>query len=562
MGVGRLTVLCLAALLLAACGPASPALPDVPAAETPPGAASPAPSPTASPSPPPPSPSPDAEPSPEPTPEPEPDYAALFTPYALPETEPDFHGIRYASEPAWDAGAISFGFPDTYTSLGITTLRGNNFRDNAAWGTVEVEEEKLEILYSFGIGYIDRWTGVGWNGQPSMVQWEPEVQALMNLKPEKKDKDGLVEVIYGTMDGKIYFFDLDDGAPTRDPINLGQPIKGSVTVDPRGYPILYVGQGVTYGNRFGFYIYSLIDGREIYFINGWDSFAPRRWGAFDSNPVFDTANDAMFLCGENGVVYSVKLNTDFNPETGELALDPEVSRYRYTNRRGRLGVESSPAAFSHYLFFGDNDGYVHCLDLKTLTPVWTRDVTDDTDASVVLCWDEEDKTLNLYTGCEIDHQAGNTCYLRKLNALNGDLLWEYTYTCLYDEAVNGGLIATPVSGRGDIAEHVIFFVSKLTSGYGGGGALVCFDKKTGDVVWENIMPFYGYSSPVALYTEEGKSYLVVSDSAGFMYLIRGTTGEILDRISVGSNVEGSAAAFGSKLVVGTRGMRIYGVELK
>jgi len=38
------------------------------------------------------------------------------------------------------------------------------------------------------------------------------------------------------LDGKIYFLDLDDGSYTRNPINVGAPLKGSVTVDPGVIP--------------------------------------------------------------------------------------------------------------------------------------------------------------------------------------------------------------------------------------------------------------------------------------------------------------------------------------
>jgi outer membrane protein assembly factor BamB len=325
-----------------------------------------------------------------------------------------------------------------------------------------------------------------------------------------------------------------------------------------------VGQGVSYGSRFGYYIFSLIDGKELFFINGWDPFARRRWAAFDSNPLIDAANDTMILCGENGVIYSVKLNTAYDREAGILAIDPAVTRYRYNFRGIREhGFESSPAAFGHFMFASDNHGKVHCIDLRTLSPVWVQDVTDNSDGTVVLDWEEDAGMLALYTGNSVKWRAaGSPAHLRKLNAATGEILWEYAYTCNKLTGIPGGAMSTPISGKGDIGDSVIFWVGMLTSNYRGDGALVCLDKQTGEVIWETIMPFYGYSSPAAVYTEAGKSYIIVCDSAGFMYLIRGATGEILDRISVGSNVEGSVAVYGNKLVVGTRGMRIFGVELR
>jgi len=64
-----------------------------------------------------------------------------------------------------------------------------------------------------------------------------------------------------------------------------------------------------------------------------------------------------------------------------------------------------------------------------------------------------------------------------------------------------------------------------------------------------------------VYTEDGTSYIIVSDSIGDMRLIRGTTGEVLYTINVGANVEASPAVWGNMLVVGTRGQRIKVVEI-
>lgn len=126
-----------------------------------------------------------------------------------------------------------------------------------------------------------------------MVRWSDEQRAQMNLNAEKKGKTGLIEVIYGTLDGKIYFLDAEDGQPTRDPINLGYPIKGSVSIDPRGYPLLYVGQGIPNNgdkrNTIGWRIYSLVDQAELYVQPGLTDLAHRKWGAFDSVCLVDGA---------------------------------------------------------------------------------------------------------------------------------------------------------------------------------------------------------------------------------------------------------------------------------
>ncbi|HHX17639.1 MAG TPA: pyrrolo-quinoline quinone, partial [Clostridium sp.] len=184
---------------------------------------------------------------------------------------------------------IKFPSYEKYNEIkGVTTFRGNNYRNSASYGYVDVTEKKLEKVWSVKIGYLDSWTGVGWNGQPAIVNWDENLRKKMNLYQEKKNIDNLKEVIYGTLDGKIYFLDLQDGSYTRDPINIGIPIKGSVTVDPRGYPLLYSGQGIDVVNgkrvSIGFRIFSLIDQKLLYFLDGIDTTSYRLWGAFDSNP--------------------------------------------------------------------------------------------------------------------------------------------------------------------------------------------------------------------------------------------------------------------------------------
>jgi len=156
----------------------------------------------------------------------------------------------------------------------------------------------------------------------------------------------------------ISFLDLDDGSYTRNPINVGAPLKGSVTVDPRGYPLLYSGQGI-----------DEVKGQNqklLYFINGLDNTAFRYWGAFDSSPLLHKETDTLFLCGENGLLYSIKLNTDYDPAQPAISIKPDIVKYRYVSPvNGRLGTENSIAAFKNFGYFADNSGTLQCVDLNT-----------------------------------------------------------------------------------------------------------------------------------------------------------------------------------------------------
>lgn len=464
--------------------------------------------------------------------------------------------------------SISMRLGDRYsTTRGITTFRGNTFRDSASFGHADINKEKLEIIWELTTGSIDGWTGVGWNGQPSIVQWNEDTRKLMNINEDKKKKPILKEVIYGTLDGNIYFIDLDDGKYTRSSIKVPASIKGSITVDPRGYPLLYAGQGLDkVGGKAvecGYRIFSLINQERLYFINGIDKFAYRKWPAFDSTALIDEETDTMFICGENGLFYKIKLNTDFNLEKNILTVNPQVYKYRYKiSGNKHQGIENSMAMYKNLAYFADNGGWLQCIDINEMKPVWIRNITDDTDSTVVL--EEDEDGVFLYTGCEVDKQGkkGNS-YLRKIDALSGVLIWEIPYACdtiLGDRPNNGGLLATPVVGKYNLDNLVIFNIARC-EGFSS-GLVVALDKKTGTEIWRINLTNYSWSSPVAVYTEDGTGYIILCDSAGNMFLLEGTTGNVLDKINLGANVEGSPAIFENMIVVGTRGQRIYGIKIK
>ncbi|WP_163195527.1 pyrrolo-quinoline quinone [Clostridium thermarum] len=456
-----------------------------------------------------------------------------------------------------------FDSSEPYSDVeGVTCFRGNNLRNGGSFGNIDLKEEKLEKLWEVNIGAIDSWTGVGWNGQTAIVKWSEEIKKDMNLYEEKKNKKDLTEVIYAALDGYVHFLDLEDGKATRDKLWIGAPIKGSLTVDPRGLPLLYVGQGIDKrGSQhvsFAYRIFSLTDFSKLYEIKGMDDFAVRKWGAFDSTSLIDKKNDFFYICGENGLFYSGKLNTNY--ENGKVTISPQIDKYKYsTNKTKDRGIENSIAIYENYGFFADNDGILQCLDLRTLKPVWARYVNDDTDSTIVL--ERDNEGLNLYTASEVDKQGnGGYSFVRKINGATGGVLWENKYKCYYDSNTNGGALATPISGKEELKELAIFNIAR-TPNYNS-GILVAMNKNTGEEVWKLILDNYCWSSPLALYSKDGKGYIIQCDSAGRAFLIEGISGKILDIIDLEANVEGTPAAFDDIIVVGTRGGKIIGFKVK
>ena len=460
---------------------------------------------------------------------------------------------------------IHMGLSGEYTDVeGVTTFRGNNYRDSAAYGNIPDDPEELEIVWSVAVSQIDDWGGVGWTGQCAIVRWPEEVVRIMNVREEKKGGP-LTEVIYATLDGRVYFLDLYDGQATRPAINIGAPIKGSVTVDPRGYPLLYVGQGIPEANGhsvdIGTRIFSLIDQQLLFFLDGDDSFAQRSWYAFDAAPLVDGKTDTMLQVGENAILYLVKLNTDYDPEAGTISIDPKVDRYVFRSRvSDQPGMENSLAVYNDYGYFVDNSGLLQCVDLNTLTCVWAGDTGDDTDATIVL-EEEADGTVALYTATEREHSASydENAYLRKINALTGEMLWKLPVKVYTSEGNEGGSFATPALGKGELGDLIFAHMTRTPDD---GATLMAVDKESGEVVWRVAMGSGGWSSPVCVYDASGKGYVLVGSSSGALRLYEGRTGRIISICDLEGNIEGSPAVFEDMLVVGTRGKRIFGVRIK
>ena len=468
---------------------------------------------------------------------------------------------------------ISFGLGDSYFALpGVAGFRGNNYRDSAAYGTVNVTNKKLTEVWKREISALPKassgsWTGAGWTGQPLVVQWDEATKAIMNLKPEAKAKKDLVEVIYATLDGNIYFYDLETGEYTRDPLKIGMAFKGAGALDPRGYPIMYVGSGDRTREKKEprMYIINLIDCSIMYEYGYEKEFNIRSWRAFDASPLVDAETDTLIWPGENGLLYTIKLNTQYDKAAGTLSINPDkpvFNRYKTslnTDPSNDLGMENSPIIVENYLYVGDNRGTFFCVDINTMQLVWAQEIKDDQNATAVFEWGDDGKGY-IYVGTSMEHSDG-TCYMYKLDAMTGEIVWETPWNnIIYNKNVSGGVLSTPLLGKkGTDYEGMIFFhVAKTPSEYN--GVLMALDTDTGKVIWQKEMK-YCWSSPVAVYSESGKGYMILCDSVGNMHLIDGKTGNILDTVGLGSNIEASPVVFNNMIVVGTRGQKVFGIKI-
>lgn len=464
---------------------------------------------------------------------------------------------------------ITFGSPENYTALqGITTFRGDNYRTGATFGYSSVTDKTLSTRWETGIGAYNTWSGAGWTGQPLVVRWDAETKAIMNLYEDKKAKEDLVEIIYATLDGYIHFFDLDDGSKTRDSIWMGMNFKGAGSLDPRGYPILYVGSGALLpdedysGKKPEMYIVSLIDGSILYKRSGYDRSAKRGWYAFDSAPLVDAETDTLIWPGESGILYTIKLNTQFDKAEGTLSIDPKITvKTRYTTNTGRqLGSECSAIIVDRYMYCGDNGGMFICVDLNTMELVWAQDTFDDINATPVFRWENDGKGY-IYTATSMEYAKGTT-YIHKLDAQTGEIIWEKTFDGVaYNSGVSGGILSSPILGRdGTTLENMIVYSIARTPGIEQ-GLLIALDTQTGEEIWTQTMGTYTWSSPTAIYTEDGTGYIIICDAAGRMRLVDSATGETISSVNLGGNIEASPVVFENTIIVGTRGQKVCGINI-
>ncbi len=496
---------------------------------------------------------------------------------------------------------ITFGSGEEYTQLeGVTTFRGNNYRDLPSWGTADITQGNLTVVRTKQTGAIGSWGGVAWTGQPLVVRWPAELRSRMTALYEQfRSKENFTEVIIATLDGNVYFEELETGEKTRDAIEVGAPIKGSPSIDPRGYPILYVGQGVgpdggTTDDQMYFRAFSLIDGKLLMKVGAdtADRFAYRGWQAYDSSPLVDAETDTLIQPGENGVIYVCKLNTSYDPATGAVSMDmdPKKIKYRYTSSMntsadkdagGRWGIEDSIVAWRNYIFCTDNAGVLQCIDLNTMQLVYANDLRNDSDVTMVLEEDYENNTFYLYAACEYDDEVANkepgqgTCYAYKINGLSGEIIWEVPYNVSStDKDVDGGILASPILGKKgtSMSGLIIYTITKEAKDNSTMSRVIALDKLTGRQVWSYDMDAAGWSpsSPVPVYTADGQGYIVQCDIEGEVALIRvdGQTYEEVANIGLKieetkewNKFEATPIIFDNYIVVGSRSRNLFFIKI-
>ncbi|MDJ0498605.1 MAG: PQQ-binding-like beta-propeller repeat protein [Acidimicrobiia bacterium] len=427
------------------------------------------------------------------------------------------------------------------TVEGLTMFRGNPTHTFHGTGPIP---DGLEVLWRFPdqamcgtsrLGGVDKvWCGTGWTGQP--VVWE---------RP-----DGITEVIFGAYDKNVHFLDAASGERTRPDFFMGDIIKGSVTLDPDGYPLLYVGSR---DSRFRIIALDRDVPTELWSLDAYS--VDGRWNNdWDSSAVI--VDDLLLEGGENSWWFAVKLNRK-RDETGVVQVQPEVV-YQTPSWTDELvqevgnqhSIESSTAVFGDVAYAATGAGRVLGIDISDLEGdggeiVFDFWMGDDVDASIVI-----DEQGMLYVAAEVDlatSRAAEVGQLVKLDPATPEdpLVWSVDIPGT--GTVDGGVWATPA-----LAGDVLYVLTNP-------GEVLAVDTGDGTVLWSDDVGPHAWSSPVVV----DETLLVSIDcetNSGFRaYDISDPRNPVMrweSRVT-GGCIESTPAVWGGRLFVGSRDGYFY-----
>jgi outer membrane protein assembly factor BamB len=401
------------------------------------------------------------------------------------------------AEDAWEVG----GDPDpglvapevryNQTVPGLLQFRGNPTRTYYGEGPLP---DNPRVLWRFPdepmcaespvAGKPVTWCGTGWTGQP--VVWE---------RP-----DGITEIIFGAYDKKVHFLDGRTGRRTRPDFTTGDIIKGSVSLDPDGDPLLYFGSR---DSRLRVVALDRPRPTQLWSLSA--DFVPGIWNNdWDGNPV--VLDDVLLQGGENGYFFAIALNRDYDAR-GLVQVRPEmlVAMRGWTAELLRqvgdqnASIEGSVAVFDQRAYFANSAGRVVGLDLRHLRQgrapvVFDFWLGDDIDASLVV-----DEHGMLYAAVELERflpRSDEVGQLVKLNPYRPEdpIVWSLSAPPSLEGDFKGGIWSTPA-----LAFGVLYVTTH-------GGQLLAVNAESGVVGFVDEVGPHAWSSPVVV----GQSLLVAT----------------------------------------------------
>jgi outer membrane protein assembly factor BamB len=457
------------------------------------------------------------------------------------ETEPVPEGEFFRTDATVLADPEGFGQPYPNAEIeGILTFRGNPSR--SYYGAGSVPDTSPTVLHRFpdepmckrssNLGVTKVWCGMGWTGQPLIAEREDRTWA-----------------IFGGYDGNIHFMDADTGERILPDVETGDIIKGTPTVDPEGYPLVYSGSR---DDLLRVIAFDRPGAAEVLWTLDSESVGPVLWNDdWDSSPI--VVGDYLVVGSESSRFWVIELNRTTDA-AGLVQVDPQVvfstaawdQEVLAVNGDETASVESSVAIYEDTAYFGTSAGLILGYDLSTVseggtpTQVFRFFTGGDNDASVVV-----DDEGFLYVASQYDRnleRAREVGQLTKLDPKNpvNPIVWKLDDAT----ALKGGIYGTP-----GIYGDMIYAGTN-------GGRLVGLDRMTGLVRWEHRLPPPVWGSPVIV-----DDTLLIGDCEGFFHAFDVSDPLVLPpekwSIELGGCIEATPAVWDGRIYIGTRAGHLY-----
>lgn len=428
---------------------------------------------------------------------------------------------------------------------GLLTFRGNPTRSfygrNVPADPVVAWTHDIGCANSSVGGVPKIWCGSGWTGQPAVFQPPESVGA---------DPDAWW-LAFGGYDRNVTFLDPLTGDEVYGPYETGDIIKGSITIDPDGFPLMYT------GSRDNNYHVVAIDRPEptaLWKLNA-DAVKPVKWNDdWDGSGLI--IDDYLFEGGENSRFFIVKLNRGYG-EDGLVTVDPEIvfSTESWDSdllavTSNEQSIENSVAISGNTVYFANSSGLVQGWDIGSVKEGGTPErvfrfwAGEDVDASIVV----DDEGM-LYVGVEYEKgrtRAQELGQLLKLDPSRPDdpLVWNVQR----NSGISSGVWATPA-----LYKDVVVFATD-------DGELLALDRQTGDIRWSFEIPGPTWQSPVIV-----DDTLIQGDCLGTMhaYDVADTNAQPTELWSLflGEGcLESTPAVWDGGIYVGSRNGTFYGLR--
>jgi outer membrane protein assembly factor BamB len=422
---------------------------------------------------------------------------------------------------------------------GLLTFRGGPTRTYYGEGPVP---RAPQVLWTFpesamcaesSVGGQSKvWCGSGWTGQPSVFE-----------------RHGRTWVAFGAYDRNVHVIDGVSGQRILPDFATGDIIKGSVTIDPDGFPLLYTGSR---DNRFHVVALDRPQPTELWSIDA-TAVSPTKWNDdWDGSAL--VVDDYLFEGGENSQFHIVKLNRSYGSD-GLVRVDPQLvfhtpgwdEQLLADIGDNEVSIENSVAISGNTVYFANSGGLVQGWDIRGLAAgqaptrvlrFWTG---DDTDATLVI-----DEQGMLYVGVEDERGTARSAELGQIMKLDpsrpdNPLVWA---TPAVD--TGGGVWATPA-----LYEDVVIVATN-------GGGVMALDRLTGQVRWEVDLPGPTWQSPVVV-----DDVLIQGDCEGVLHGFDVSDTTVappeLWAVTLGGCIESTPAVWKGRIYVGTRAGKFFAI---